>query len=130
MMSDTANAGRKLTEILRWIARVLLILWAAFWLYFNIGSIFYWLGEQGPSGTVVHIAMVGVIVVLLLAAWLFELVGGILLVLFALATFYQWGVHRPLVMLTLCLPPLIIGVLLITCWLRSHGGKAAGRVES
>jgi len=39
-------------------------------------------------------------------------------------------VHRPLVMLTLCLPPLIIGVLLITCWLRSHGGKAASRVES
>lgn len=119
-MGGSAKAAVTAATILRWIARVMLIFWAAFWLFFNIVSLFYWLGEQGPQGTVGHLVMALVIIVLLFAAWFLELLGGILLIAFSLLTFYQWGWHRPVVALTLCLPPLVMGVLFILCWSRSR----------
>ena len=119
-MVDSAVATGNRLVILRWIVRAMLVLWAGFWLFFNIASIFYWLGEEGPKGIVVHVLMTVIIVILALAAWFLELVGGILLIVLAGLTFYKWGLHQSVVALTLSLPPFIIGVLLIICWARTR----------
>jgi hypothetical protein len=124
-MDEKGKKARPRAFVARWVARAILILWAAFWLYFNIGSTFYWYGEEGLKGIVVHLAMVAIILVLFATAWFLELLGGILLIVLAGLTFYQWGWHRPMVALTLCLPPFIVGVMLISCWFLSRFNRKA-----
>jgi hypothetical protein len=104
-------------------ARILAMLWAAFWTWFGLAS---GIAEGlGPAGILVHTAVPGLFfVLLLLVAWRWQAVGGILLVLASLsiAVAYPLVFRRmPLpttifVLLTMAVPPLLAGILFLAHW--------------
>ena len=104
-------------------ARVLAMLWAAFWTWFGLAS---GIAEGlSPAGVLVHTAVPGLFFVLLLVvAWRWEALGGILLVLASLfmAVAYPLVFRRmPLsttifVLLTMAVPPLLAGILFLAHW--------------
>jgi hypothetical protein len=117
-MVDTGESRAVKAVRLRWIARVIFILWALFWLYFNIGSGI--VEHEGPESMFWHLAVAAIILVAAAVAWFFEDVGGILLILLALAACYVIRIPAQiatpdgqLLLLTLVLPPLSAGVLLV-----------------
>ena len=103
-------------------ARILAMLWAAFWTWFGLAS---GIAEGlSPAGVLVHNAVPGLFfVLLLLVAWRWEPVGGILLVLAGLfiAVAYPLAFRKPLgitipTLLTMALPPLLGGILFLEHW--------------
>ncbi len=99
-------------RIIRWIARILLILWAVFWLCFNVASGFGELAEHGVGSLVNHLVVAGLIVTALLIVWRNELLGGI--VLLALGVLGQVLFHpRANVAWSLTAPPVLVGLLLV-----------------
>ena len=83
--------------ILRWVARGLLVLWAALWMFFNLGSGIHELGEYGYGATGwgslgIHFLMAAVAVVFLWAAWKYELHAGVLLMVAAAFGFFFFTV--------------------------------------
>jgi hypothetical protein len=103
--------------LLRWIARVILVLWALFWLYFNIGSGIAERSEYGAQSMFGHFGAAAITLLLVLIAWFFEGAGGILLILVALTVSYFLVMHfsrwAGFTVPTLALPALVAGVLLV-----------------
>ena len=60
-MVDTGESRAVKAVRLRWIARVIFILWALFWLYFNIGSGI--VEHEGPESMFWHLAVAAIILV-------------------------------------------------------------------
>jgi len=104
-------------------ARVLAMLWAAFWTWFGLAS---GIAEGlSPAGVLVHTAVPGLFfVLLLLVAWRWEPLGGILLVLAGLLIAVAYPLvfrGKPLpmtisVLLTMALPALLAGILFLAHW--------------
>jgi hypothetical protein len=103
-------------------ARILAMLWAAFWTWFGLAS---GIAEGlGPAGVLMHTVPFLPFVLLLLVAWRWEAAGGILLVLAGLfiAVAYPLVFRRmPLpttifVLLTMAVPPLLAGILFLAHW--------------
>ncbi len=118
--------------VLRWILRSVTIACLGFWLYFNVASFFYWRGEEGMSGAMIHLVMTGIIIALLLLTFLFELLAGLVFIFLGIATYAQWGQHNLFVAVLMCLVLVVTGMMfLYLTWLdfqarRSRaGGKAA-----
>jgi hypothetical protein len=108
--------GSRATGV-RTVARVVLVLWLAFWSFFSIAS---GVGEaihegRGGLGDLAgHLAFTAVIGLAVVMAWRRAQAGGLLLVL--LACFGQWYFHPKLftfLFSSLILPPAVAGVLLI-----------------
>ena len=106
--------------VLFYSARVLAVLWAAFWIWFGLASGI----AEGlpPRGVLIHTAVPGLFFALLVVvAWRWETLGGILLVAASLFVFvvYPMLFRRlpPLVifltLLTMAVPPLVAGILLL-----------------
>jgi len=116
-MVDTKPTRVAKPVLLRWIARAILVLWALFWLYFNIGSGIDEIGRYGVGAMYGHFAMAAIILVAALIAWFFEGAGGILLIALGLAGGYLLVTHfsrwAGFTVPTLALPALIAGVLLV-----------------
>jgi len=107
----------------RWIARGLLLLWAAFWLFFNIASGIAELPGLGGEALTGHLITAGVVLITFLAAWRWDLAGGLMLLVLAVAVFLLFRLYlarQLLVLLTLALPMVIAGVLLLICWWHSR----------
>lgn len=106
--------------LLRNIARVVAVVWAAWWTLFGVLSGF---GEGlDPLGVVMHTLVPGGLFLLVTAiAWRWEFVGGSLLVVIGLATFqyYPFAASWPGA-LTLSLPPILAGFLLLWDCIRPH----------
>jgi hypothetical protein len=109
---------------MRLIARVLSLLWAAFWVWFGIAS---GIGEGlTAAGTFVHTAAPGLIFLgSALLAWRVELVGGIGLIAEGLLVCVAYPVVASgrfppqtvfFVVLTMGAPALIAGVLFLASW--------------
>lgn len=119
-MPDTKPARAAGGALLHWIARVIFILWALFWLYFNIGSGIVEAAEYGWKSLAGHFAVAAIILIAALIAWFFEGMGGPLLILLALALCYFFvipaGLSTPngvFLLLAMVLPALVAGVLLV-----------------
>lgn len=110
-------------------ALVLMIIAIVFWLWFGIGSAY--VEKAGPFNWLMHILVPGGIFILsTLVAWRWEKIGGALLVLEGLVALgfigraFLWGRFTAsslvLMCLTLGLPPLAAGILLLICWRESR----------
>ena len=109
-MGNKAAAARRRVGLLRWIARVLLFAWALYWLYLAITA---------GYGVVPVIYMVLVVAIIALT-WRQELIGGVLLILqviFAWSTLGEMRFELSQFYLLMILPPLLVGILLILCWI-------------
>lgn len=106
--------------------RILSLLWAGFWLWFGIASALS--GKDLPTAIAHLIVPAVLIIIAAVAAWLSPSVGGTLLVLegLTLVCLMLAGELRPnnptrvfFLVLTLALPPIVAGTLLLLG--RSHG---------
>lgn len=103
---------------LRTIARILAILWFGLWAFFNIGSGIV----EGGRSLLFHFIAALIFAVLLLIVWRWEKVGSIIMIIIGLfvAIAYPLTIGRRfppitsiMMELTMALPPLLIGILLI-----------------
>jgi hypothetical protein len=116
-IQHTSNQGEKW---MRYIARVLALIWACWWTFFGLiaGA-----GEgYGPSGILAHAAVPGLVfLVAAVIAWRWEVIGGILLLLEGLATLIVFWFSRTAEgFLTLTSPPLVAGLLFLAISLRAR----------
>jgi hypothetical protein len=101
-------------------ARVLAVSWALFWVWLGFAS---GIAEgETVRGVVVHTAVPGLFFALLVVvAWRWQTLGGVLLVLAGLFAFVVYPIlfHRLppltifLTLLTMAVPPLVAGILLL-----------------
>jgi hypothetical protein len=106
--------------LLRNIARFVAVVWAGWWAVFGLLS---GLGEGADVwGVVLHTLVPGGIFLLIAAiAWRWEFIGGSLLVFVGLATFQYYPFASSLPgALTLSLPPIVAGFLLLWDRIRPH----------
>jgi hypothetical protein len=89
-----------------WLARGLLILWAGFWLWFNIASA---IGES--DGAWWHIGVAAATLALFLASWFWPKVGGVLMV--AAGMFAARAFGHTAALTILAIPAATIGVILL-----------------
>jgi len=112
---------------MRYIARALALIWAAWWAFFGLAC---GLGEgMSPAGVLLHAALPGLVFLVSAAiAWRWEAVGGVVLVLEGLLVLIAHPMMTsnrfPLstilfVPLTMALPPLAAGFLFIASWRKS-----------
>jgi len=106
--------------VLFYSARVLALLWAAFWTWFGFASGI----AEGlpPRGVLIHTAVPGLFFALLVVvAWRWQTPGGILLVAAGLFVGVAYPIlfrRMPLLtivltLLTMAVPPLVAGILLL-----------------
>jgi hypothetical protein len=117
------TAGRK-----RAIARAVAIAWAGFWTYFVVGTV---LSEHsGNPWTRLAVCSAGILLFpgSAFMLWRFEAVGrlmtcfeGLLLTVLNFTFFHNRPAGTLLLLLTLCLPPLLAGALLLTISDRPDG---------
>jgi len=104
---------------LRWTAWGLFLLWAAFWMFFNVASGISEVAELGPMGLISHLAMPALILACGYLAWRSPLAGGVALIA-CVALFSAWfGFRGWLLVALLQAPPLIVGLLFVVRALRS-----------
>ena len=90
-----------------WLARALLLLWAAFWVWFNVASA---IGEN--EGTWGHLLFAGIAVCLAGIGCFLPRIGGVLMLAAAVAAAFAF--HNPAALGLLAAPAAVIGVLLLT----------------
>ena len=108
-MGNRAAAARRRIGWLHCTARILLFVWALYWVYLTFTA---------GHGVVPVIYMV-LIVAILALTWRQELIGGVLLILqviFAWSTLGEMKFELSQFYLLMIIPPLLVGVLLILCW--------------
>src|ERR1051326_5754044 len=89
-----------------WATRALLLLWAGFWLWFNIASA---IGEH--DGLKWHLGLAGILIGLAAIGWFWARVGGVLMITVGMLA--AWGLHNMGAYTTLALPAAAIGVLML-----------------
>ena len=115
----------------RWTARVILLLWVLFWLWFALADGMGDLKSVGPMGLLTELGVVAAMVIAILLAWFFDLFGGLLLIILAIACYFFFHVPANpnlsgsgMMILTMVLPPLLAGALLcgnaLTLWQASR----------
>jgi len=111
----------KSVNLMRWIARIIALLWAGFWTFFGIAS---GLGEGlDPAGVFMHTLLPGLIFLgSAFIPWRWQLWGGIVLILEGLVVLIGYPImaHGRFelnmiisMLLTMALPPLISGILFV-----------------
>lgn len=121
---------------LRWTGRILALAVAVFWLWWGVGSAYV----EGCSwlGLLAHCVPGLLILIATLVAWKQERIGGSLLIGVALlvTAFLLWAISRGgyrvtyrqvavMVWLTMALPPLLAGVLLLASGRQHQHGEPA-----
>ena len=128
-MSTVPRAGEIGQDRMRRAAWVLLAITITFWLWFGIGSAYT--ERAGLFNWMMHILVpAGIFLVSALVAWRREVVGGIVLILEGLVAYGliggAWLAGRlpdstlVLMSLTLGFPPLVAGILFVSCWRRAR----------
>lgn len=93
-------------KIAFWSVRGLLLIWAGFWLWFNVAS-----AVLENDGHLWHVALAAITVGLAIAGWIWPRAGGALMV--SVAVLAAWGFHNWAAFATLTVPAAIIGLLLL-----------------
>jgi len=128
-----ASAKRALSpgaRALGWIVYILLILWAVWWIY---GKLMYVRGNADLNQVEIVLAFIVplIIVILLLMSRIWPLLAGILMILESVVAWFQYDIGFDMSFipgresfLTLSLPALVIGILLIIYWQTLKSAKA------
>jgi len=114
--------------ILRWIAWVILIIWAAFWIYFGVGSGIAEISSLGFMALIMHLIMPVAILIILYISWRWPAIGGILLLLGVGFAWFAFNLNDPkriIVALVLALPGAVAGVLFVIIGLIPRNGRSA-----
>jgi hypothetical protein len=108
---------------MRYIGQALALIWAGWWIFFGVAS---GMDERlNLLGILIHATIPGLIfLVSAIIAWQWQVIGSIVLILEGLLIFIVYPVmfrHLSfltiiLTLLTLALPPLIAGFLLLVSW--------------
>lgn len=117
----------KTVKWMEFLARIISGLWAGFWIFFAVASSaadFNSRGGASLGGLIFPISFTAILLLLALTAWRWARIGRIALPLAGLAVFFVYPVmadnfpasKKVFAMVTLGLPPLSAGVLLITSW--------------
>lgn len=131
-MAGILSPGRQRSAFTRGIAWLILIVWAGWWIFFNVATGVGKIAELGLMGLVLDLIMPVVILVLLWICWRWELIGGILLIVAALVFGYlvfdiagpgQHPLVQNFMFLAMILPAVFSGVLLILCGIVSWMGR-------
>jgi hypothetical protein len=121
------KTASKPVSVMRWIGRIVAIGWAGWWSFFGVAS---FLSEPFSANALIVIIVFCLIFAFSAAIpWFWEPVGsfvlliegGLVMIVYPLVT---WG-HMPFttiafVLVTMALPPVIAGVLLLLSWRRSR----------
>jgi hypothetical protein len=108
------------TDLLRIAARVLVLAWGGFWVWFAVASAVAEFRTEGVGASVMHGLQAVVFLAVVVAAWRWDLAGGVLLL--GLAALGAWFFHpRHLATALLLLgPPTVAGAFLLIHALLSH----------
>jgi len=119
-----ASANKALSpgaRALGWIVYILLILWALWWIYGKL--MFVRTGDLNAVQMVLAFIVPLIVVILLLMSRFWPLLAGILMILESVVAWFQYDVGFDMSFipgkesfLTLSLPALVIGILLIIYW--------------
>jgi len=121
-MAKARKAPAPGTRVLGWIVYILLILWLVWWIY---GKITLVTGDEQLNSIQKVLAFIVPIIlfVLLLMSRIWPLLAGILMILEAVVAWFQYDLGFDMSFipgqesfLTLSLPALVIGLLLIIYW--------------
>jgi hypothetical protein len=123
MMAIPRNQSKS-TRVLRLTARALFLLWAAFWIFFNLASGVSETVELGLMALIMHLFMPLVALITLYFVWREELLGGVLLLLEAALYTYFFHTREWFMLLTLPLPLVVSGVLLLMCGMNGKRHRA------
>ncbi|MCK4261744.1 hypothetical protein KAX00_01415 [bacterium] len=120
IMANIDYTGNRATKWMRYIARALALIWAVWWTFFALvsgaGEGLRGLLANAPNALPELVFLVSVAI-----AWRWEAVGGIMLLLCALGTFFFFHIGRHLFMhLTFVLPPVVAGFLFLASWRKSR----------
>ena len=115
---------------LGWIVYILLILWAVWWIYGKIMLVNT--GEMNAVRMVLEFIVPIIIVIILLLSRIWPLLAGILVFLEGVIAWFQYDVGFDMSFipgqesfLTLTLPAVVIGILLIIYWQALKSSRAA-----
>jgi len=134
-MAGKVNPGRQRSAVARTIAWVILVVWAGFWIFFNLASGMAEVDELGIMGLLMHLIMPVALVLIMWVSWRWEIWGGVLLVLAGILSVVFFNVTRSsadaisalTLFVLLVLPALLIGMLLILCGMETmRGAHLAG----
>jgi hypothetical protein len=102
----TGRSGRTPRTAMRWIARALLAIWTAFWLWFNVASM---IGET--DGQIHHLRMALITLGVAIAAWRWPRAGGAVLMLAGVLAALAFPNVAAISLLAL--PAVVVGALLM-----------------
>ena len=122
----------KTVKILRNIARVFLIILAAFWFVFALlsGAEEYGGGIQGIIKNSPNALPWAVLFVCVFITWKWELIGGILLIAMGVFTAIQFDAFESVIILCMIsLPLVLMGIIFILSWYNIQG-KNQGPAEA
>jgi Na+/melibiose symporter-like transporter len=130
-MTAVQRTGDYLTGWMRWIARLGSLLMAALFVLFVAGSgarLYATLSWSSPRGMPLLVVL-GVTTLSALAAWRWEMTGGIAAVVGAAAVaalvYFGSGGDRLASLLMVALPLLVVGALFLGCCRRTRSSRAA-----
>ena len=123
-MTDISSRDDRRIKRLRFVARILILLWVGFWGFFLVASI---LSEPFQTTAFVPIGIYLLFFVIpVFIAWRWERIGGILFLLIGHAVFVVYPMVMKvslstilMIYLTMAFPPLIAGLLFFIYWRKS-----------
>jgi hypothetical protein len=124
-MADAGGRQPMLAQVLRWIARAVLLVWALLWLFYYATLALTGYGESGMHGVVLPAAIFAAIVVCLVLAWNFEMLAAVLFVAGGLLAVTQWEQPHWFSLITITIPLIVTGLLLACAWGVARARQAA-----
>ena len=122
-MAVIKEAGNRTTNWMRYIARVLALIWAGWWTFFGLVSG----AGEGLRGVLTNApnTLPGLVFLICTAiAWRWEAIGGVALLMCGLVTLFFFHIGKNLfLLLTAVLPPLAAGFLFLVSWWEARTKK-------
>lgn len=112
------TTSERIATTLCYTARIITLIWAGWWMFFGLAA---GIGEGiGILGTLAHVALPGLIfLATAIIAWRWKKVGSVLLVIMGLVICISYLTDISM-LLTMGMPPLAAGGLLVICvWISS-----------
>lgn len=104
-------------KILYWTPRILAILFVIFLSLFSLDVFSEYQGWVALPALLIHLLIPGVLLLAIIAAWKWDLIGVVLFFSFALFYIWQVGFNRPWSWyIVISGPAVIVGILFLLSW--------------
>jgi hypothetical protein len=95
-------------HITRWFARFMVVLWAAFWIWFNVAT-----ATAENEGRWQHVALAGAAAAMAAVSWVWPRVGGVLMIVAGMIAAWRFHV-QPADIALMAVPTVLVGILLLS----------------